>query len=115
LTKKAPYKGLSADSEEKHEPVSDIDSVAVDSLKALDPSGRLEKRTCLRRAQNVADDPKRRFAHRQLAHCERFISPWVLAASHERHLANGKMEYSSAGEPTSLRSDAVSVQSKVIA
>ena len=26
-----------ADSEEKHEPVSDIDTVAVDSLKALDP------------------------------------------------------------------------------
>ena len=26
-----------ADSEEKHEPVSDIDTVLVDSLKALDP------------------------------------------------------------------------------
>ena len=26
-----------ADSEEKHEPVSDIDTVVVDSLKALDP------------------------------------------------------------------------------
>jgi hypothetical protein len=26
LTKKAPYKGLGADSEEKHEPVSDIDT-----------------------------------------------------------------------------------------
>jgi hypothetical protein len=36
LTKKAPYKGLGADSEEKHEPVSDIDTVLVDSLKALD-------------------------------------------------------------------------------
>ena len=33
----APYKGLGADSEEKHEPVSDIDTTAVDSLKALDP------------------------------------------------------------------------------
>jgi hypothetical protein len=33
-----PYwKGLGADSEEKHEPVSDIDTVVVDSLKALDP------------------------------------------------------------------------------
>ena len=32
-----PYwKGLGADSEEKHEPVSDIDTVVVDSLKALD-------------------------------------------------------------------------------
>ena len=38
LTKKAPYKGLCADSEEKHEPASDIDTVAVDSLKALDPN-----------------------------------------------------------------------------
>ena len=37
LTKKAPYKGLGADSEEKHEPVSDIDTVLVDSLKVLDP------------------------------------------------------------------------------
>jgi hypothetical protein len=33
-----PYwKGLGADSEEKHEPVRDIDTVVVDSLKALDP------------------------------------------------------------------------------
>jgi len=37
LTKKAPYKGLGADSEEKHEPVSDIDTAATDSLKALNP------------------------------------------------------------------------------
>ena len=37
LTKKAPYKGLGADSEEKHEPVSDIYTAAVDSLKVLDP------------------------------------------------------------------------------
>jgi hypothetical protein len=29
--------GLTADSEEKREPVSDIDAVVVDSLKALDP------------------------------------------------------------------------------
>ena len=34
-----PYwKGLGADSEEKHEPVSDIDTAVVDSLKALDPN-----------------------------------------------------------------------------
>jgi len=31
------WKGLGADSEEKHEPVSDIDTVVVDSLKVLDP------------------------------------------------------------------------------
>jgi hypothetical protein len=37
VTKKAPYKGLGADSEEKHEPVSDIDTAVVGSLKVLDP------------------------------------------------------------------------------
>jgi hypothetical protein len=31
------WKGLGADSEEKHEPASDIDAAVVDSLKALDP------------------------------------------------------------------------------
>jgi hypothetical protein len=36
LTTKAPYRGLGADSEEKHEPARDIDTAAVDSLKALD-------------------------------------------------------------------------------
>ena len=30
-------RALGADSEEKHEPVSDIDTVVVDSLKVLDP------------------------------------------------------------------------------
>jgi hypothetical protein len=30
-------RALGADSEEKHEPASDIDTVAVDSLKVLDP------------------------------------------------------------------------------
>ena len=38
MTKKTPYKGPGADSEEKHEPASDIDTVLVDSLKALDPN-----------------------------------------------------------------------------
>ena len=37
------WKGLCADSEEKREPVSDINAGVVDSLKALDPNGRLEK------------------------------------------------------------------------
>ena len=37
LTQKAPYKGRGADSEEKREPASDIDTATVDSLKALDP------------------------------------------------------------------------------
>ena len=34
-----------ADSEEKHEPVSEIDTVVVDSRKRLTLNGRLEKRT----------------------------------------------------------------------
>jgi hypothetical protein len=40
------WKGLGADSEEKREPASDIDTVVVDSLKALDPKWpiREEKR-----------------------------------------------------------------------
>ena len=37
LTRKTPYKGPGADSEEKHEPASDIDTAVADSLKALDP------------------------------------------------------------------------------
>jgi hypothetical protein len=42
------WKGLGAESEQKHEPVSDIDTGVVDSLKALDPDGRLEKRKSIR-------------------------------------------------------------------
>ena len=38
LTKKAPYKGRGADSGEKREPASDIDTAVVDSVKALDPN-----------------------------------------------------------------------------
>src|SRR5262245_31976146 len=34
-----------ADSEEKHEPVSDIDTVGVDSLKALDPEWPIREAT----------------------------------------------------------------------
>ena len=37
MTKKTPYKGPGADSEEKHEPASDIDTAEADSLKVLDP------------------------------------------------------------------------------
>jgi hypothetical protein len=39
------WKGLGADSEEKREPVRDSNTATVDSLKALDPNGRLEKLT----------------------------------------------------------------------
>jgi len=42
------WKGLGADSEEKREPVSDFNAGVVDSLKALDPNGRLEKQSSQR-------------------------------------------------------------------
>ena len=40
---------VGAESEEKREPVSDIDTGVVVGLKVLDPDGRLEKRTVLAR------------------------------------------------------------------
>jgi hypothetical protein len=47
------WKGLGAESEEKREPVSDIDTGVVVSLKVLDPDGRLEKRTNSRSSRHV--------------------------------------------------------------
>jgi hypothetical protein len=35
--------GPSADSEEKHEPASDIDTALMDSLKVLDPEGPIRE------------------------------------------------------------------------
>jgi hypothetical protein len=50
LTLRIPsWKGLGADSEEKHEPAGDIDTAVVDSLKMLDPDrpiGEADKRGC---------------------------------------------------------------------
>ena len=43
LDKKASYKGPGADSEEKHEPASDIDTALMDSLKVLDPEGPIRE------------------------------------------------------------------------
>src|SRR6266403_2356121 len=49
-----PYwKGLGADSEEKHEPVSDIDTVVVDSLKALDPKRPIREADIAQRSRHV--------------------------------------------------------------
>jgi hypothetical protein len=49
-----PYwKGLGADSEEKHEPVSDIDTVVVDSLKALDPKRPIREADICQRARLI--------------------------------------------------------------
>ena len=53
MTKKAPYKGPSADSEEKHEPVSDIDTAAADSLKVLDPKRPIREADIVQHRGNV--------------------------------------------------------------
>jgi hypothetical protein len=50
------WKGLGADSEEKREPVSDIDAGVVDSLKALDPE-RPIREVDLERLRNPASPP----------------------------------------------------------
>jgi hypothetical protein len=60
LTKKAPYKGLGADSEEKHEPVSDIDTAVVDSLKALDPEWPIREADM---AEHAAGSARSRITH----------------------------------------------------
>src|SRR5258708_32465799 len=55
LTKKAPYKGLGADSVEKHEPVSDIDTVVLDSRKALDPDRPIREADIYERCWHFRD------------------------------------------------------------
>jgi len=53
LTQKASYKGPSADSEEKHEPVSDIDTAAADGLKVLDPKRPIREADMAQHGDNV--------------------------------------------------------------
>ncbi|MGZ5095950.1 MAG: hypothetical protein ACXWCH_32970, partial [Burkholderiales bacterium] len=61
------WKGLGADSEEKHEPVSDIDIALVDSLKALDPERPIREADIdwpTATADPVENDPVRTFQSR---------------------------------------------------
>jgi hypothetical protein len=58
LTQKAPYKGLGADSEEKHEPASDIDTAVVDSLKVLDPERPIREAEVHPQSRYVAEVPQ---------------------------------------------------------
>ena len=51
-----------ADSEEKHEPVSDIDTVVVDSLKALDPEWPIREADMSQTSPNRRDRPSRTWA-----------------------------------------------------
>ena len=55
LDKENPYKGPGADSEEKHEPTSDIDTVVVDGLKALDPRRPIREADITRTSSNRRD------------------------------------------------------------
>src|SRR6476660_9155703 len=47
-----------ADSEEKHEPVSDIDTVVVDSLKALDPEWPIREADISQRGRHGRNVPQ---------------------------------------------------------
>jgi len=54
-----------ADSEEKHEPVSDIDTVLVDSLKALDPERPIREADIIQTdPHGTSFDPKGFVSHR---------------------------------------------------
>ena len=79
LTKKAPYKGLGADSEEKHEPVSDIDTAPADSLKALDP----------KRPIREAEVILQRLAGAAMGLCRLMLSPKCNLPNEANSLPNG--------------------------
>jgi hypothetical protein len=68
LTKKAPYKGLGADSEEKREPVGDIDTAAMDSLKVLDPERPIREADINCRNCDVRFVPSNGLMHRSKLH-----------------------------------------------
>jgi hypothetical protein len=58
------WKGLGADSEEKHEPVSDIDTAVVDGLEALDPKWPIREADIVRTVVNVRAATSSRLAYR---------------------------------------------------
>src|SRR4051795_12113231 len=78
------WKGPGADSEEKHEPASDIDIALMDSLKVLDPEGPIREADIVRAARHLkatgsgAAEARGAFASlrsldfRALGFCERF-------------------------------------------
>ena len=49
--------GPGADSEEKHEPASDIDTAWMDSLKVLDPEGPIREADMATRRRNACFTP----------------------------------------------------------
>jgi hypothetical protein len=52
------WKGPGADSEEKQEPASDIDTALVDSLKVLDPKGPIREADITHRQSDVRKVPR---------------------------------------------------------
>ena len=82
------WKGLGAESEEKREPVSDIDTGVADSLKVLDPDGRLEKRTyALHHGMSALCRHKRTFAVQQV-----FLFDHLVGEREQRR-RHGEAEY----------------------
>jgi hypothetical protein len=55
--------GPGADSEEKHEPVSDIDTALVDSLKALDPKRPIREADIVAAGRHVSNVPNSEVVH----------------------------------------------------
>ena len=71
MTKEAPYKGPGADSEEKREPVSDIDIAVADSLKVLDLKRPIREATYLPRGNETSLEPPDRGDAPTVAHQDR--------------------------------------------
>ena len=64
MTKEAPYKGPGADSEEKGEPVSNIDIAVADSLKVLDLKRPIREADMLTASVYFGSGPNRRLIRR---------------------------------------------------
>ena len=78
MTKKAPYKGLGADSVEKHEPASDIEPAVARRLKALDPNRPIrEADSCTAAILSLSINPVGGQARHGKAEC---LSGFRLAA-----------------------------------
>jgi hypothetical protein len=74
--------GLSADSEEKREPVSDIDAVVVDSLKALDPERPIREADSPRTSPLDRYDPTGSCGNRTFIDYRRLARKALCVAAH---------------------------------
>ena len=97
------WKGLGADSEEKREPVSDIDTAAADSLKVLDPKRPIREAdmadmtcldprpymTCVRRRAGVPEallQPRAAEAFQIMLHLDFLLNWHFLCDPGERNI-----------------------------